>query len=352
MKKHFWRIIYLTLCTAVVIWGTVHTVQAAEPYEAVASQYEWEVLKLLNHERLSAGMEAVSTCKSMQEAADVRTKEIISLFSHERPDGRRCFSVLDDKKISYRIAGENIAAGYKTPKNVMEGWMNSPGHKANILNDAFDHVGIGYGTGGSYGANWVQLFIGGCNVTKIAVNDSSEVYPVGTGINAMNRYLTVTCSLHGTSYVPVIRDMCTGYDAGKSGQHNVRVSYGGKTVSMTVKTGGGDAQAENTAQKSVKKPGRVTGLKAVKVTRRSVKLKWGKTKCDGYEVWRAETKNGTYKKVKTLTGKNTNSCRNVNLQPAKLYYFKVRAYNKDGRTKKYGRFSKVKGIVTNGSFAK
>lgn len=113
-----------------------------------------------------------------------------------------------------------------------------------------------------------------------------------------------------------------------------------------------EAQIESTAQKKVKKPGRVTGLKAVKVTRRSVKLKWGKKKCDGYEVWCAETKNGTYKKVKTLTGKNTNSCRNVNLQPAKLYYFKVRAYNKDGSTKKYGRFSKVKGIVTDGWFAK
>lgn len=352
MKKYLCRIVYLAICTAAVLLGTVHTVQAAQPYEAIASQYEWEVLKLLNHERLSAGMEPLSICESMQKAADVRVKEITSFFSHNRPDGRSCFSVLGDKKISYRTAAENIAAGYKTPENVMEGWMNSPGHKANILNDAFDHAGIGYGTGGTYGANWVQLFVGGCSVTKITVNDSSEVYPVGTGINAMNRYLKVTCSVHGTSYVPVIGDMCTGYHAGKSGQHNVMVSYHGKTVSMTVKTGADDVQTENGAQKNVKKPGRVTGLKAVKVTRRGIKLKWGKKKCDGYEVWRAETKTGTYKKVKTIAKQNRNSCNNLNLEPGKLYYFKVRAYNKDGKNKKYGSFSKAKGIVTYGSIPK
>ena len=83
------------------------------------------------------------------------------LFSslHTRPDGTSCFTVLDQNGINYFSAGENIAMGYPTSESVVNGWMNSSGHKANILNSSFTHIGVGcYEENGYY--YWVQLFIG------------------------------------------------------------------------------------------------------------------------------------------------------------------------------------------------
>ena len=78
-----------------------------------------------------------------------------------RPDGRSCFTVLAETKISYRTCGENIAAGQTTPQEVVKGWMNSEGHRKNILNGSFTKLGVGYvkaSTGYKY--YWTQMFIG------------------------------------------------------------------------------------------------------------------------------------------------------------------------------------------------
>jgi len=80
-------------------------------------------------------------------------------LSHTRPNGTSCFTVLSELGVGYSASGENIAAGQKTPQAVMESWMNSSGHKANILNPDFTHIGVGYAEGGNYGTNWVQLFV-------------------------------------------------------------------------------------------------------------------------------------------------------------------------------------------------
>ncbi|MDE6031817.1 MAG: CAP domain-containing protein, partial [Oscillospiraceae bacterium] len=74
--------------------------------------------------------------------------------------GRSCFSVLSEYKIDYRKAGENAAAGYYKPEDVVEAWMSSDGHRANILKPNYDKIGIGFVySDDSYGAYWVQLFI-------------------------------------------------------------------------------------------------------------------------------------------------------------------------------------------------
>ena len=69
--------------------------------------------------------------------------------------------MLQDFGVHYTSAGENIAAGQRTPEEVMNSWMNSSGHRANILNKNFDTIGIGFYEGGSYGTYWTQLFTGG-----------------------------------------------------------------------------------------------------------------------------------------------------------------------------------------------
>jgi len=81
-------------------------------------------------------------------------------FSHTSPTYGSPFQMLQQYGIRYRTAGENIAAGQKTPEEVMNSWMNSSGHRANILNPAYTEIGIGYFAGGSYGSYWTELFTG------------------------------------------------------------------------------------------------------------------------------------------------------------------------------------------------
>lgn len=122
------------------------------------TQFVAEVLRLCNIERQNAGIAPLSASTQLNQAAAIRANEIITSFSHTRPDGTSCFTVLKQLNISYNNAGENIAAGQKTPQEVVTGWMNSEGHRKNILNPAFNKLGVGYVTGGSYGHNWVQVF--------------------------------------------------------------------------------------------------------------------------------------------------------------------------------------------------
>lgn len=122
------------------------------------SEYVLEVFRLINIERANAGLSNFTLSDSLNNAAAIRANEIIQSFSHTRPDGSSCFTVLSDLSISYTNSGENIAAGQATPADVVTAWMNSPGHRTNILNSKFNKIGIGYVTGGNYGHNWTQLF--------------------------------------------------------------------------------------------------------------------------------------------------------------------------------------------------
>ena len=81
-----------------------------------------------------------------------------NFFAHNTPDGQTPFDRMKAAGISYSSAGENIAAGQSSPQNVMDSWMNSPGHRKNILNRDFEYIGVGLARGGSYGIYWAQEF--------------------------------------------------------------------------------------------------------------------------------------------------------------------------------------------------
>lgn len=119
-----------------------------------ADNVQQEILRLVNAERAKAGLSPLAYYTAGQAAADTRAEEIGEVFSHTRPDGSSCFTVFEEHGLSYRAVGENIAYGYRTAESVMEGWMNSEGHRANILNGNFTHIVVGVN-----GTNWVQLFI-------------------------------------------------------------------------------------------------------------------------------------------------------------------------------------------------
>ncbi|MDL2218498.1 CAP domain-containing protein [Christensenellaceae bacterium OttesenSCG-928-M15] len=142
------------------------TPSPGEPTEAPATPapltqeeaYALEVVRLVNEERAKEGLKALTADAGVMAAAQMRAAEIQSVFSHSRPDGKSCFTALDEQNVAYYGAGENIAAGQKTPEAVMKSWMNSSGHRANILNTSFTNIGVGCYKDGSGRLHWTQLF--------------------------------------------------------------------------------------------------------------------------------------------------------------------------------------------------
>lgn len=123
--------------------------------------YRNQVLTLVNVERQKAGVAPLVLDETLSNAADQRAMELTSRFDHVRPDGSSCFTILNEFFISYHCCGENIAAGQNSPEYVMKSWMNSPGHKSNILDNEFQKIGIGYYHNTSskgFHHYWVQCF--------------------------------------------------------------------------------------------------------------------------------------------------------------------------------------------------
>ncbi len=120
------------------------------------SAYAKQVVRLVNQERAKAGLPALTLDATASKAAQVRAKEIRTSFSHTRPNGNSCFTALKEAGVSYRTAGENIAAGQRTPEQVVAAWMHSEGHRKNILGSQYTAIGVGYLEGGY----WAQFFIG------------------------------------------------------------------------------------------------------------------------------------------------------------------------------------------------
>ena len=118
-----------------------------------------QVLRLINAERDKYGLSPLVQDSGATQVAHLRAKEIVQSFSHTRPNGSSCFTAAGELGVTYRSAGENIAYGFPTPEAVVNGWMNSEGHRKNILSSSFGKIGIGcYESGGVL--YWSQFFIG------------------------------------------------------------------------------------------------------------------------------------------------------------------------------------------------
>ena len=118
-----------------------------------------QVAALVNQERAKAGLAPLTVNARAAAAAQVRAKEITTSFSHTRPDGSSFSTALKEAGVSFRRSGENIAYGQRSPQAVMDVWMNSSGHRANILNPNFTEIGVGHYTNAAGVNYWTQLFI-------------------------------------------------------------------------------------------------------------------------------------------------------------------------------------------------
>ncbi len=122
---------------------------------------EKEVFNLINEQRTKNGLQALKVDEEVQRVAKIKAEDMVknNYFSHNSPTYGSPFDMLNSFKVSYKTAGENIA-GNSTNSGAVTAWMNSSGHKANILNSNFNYTGIGVVSSSKYGKVFVQMFIG------------------------------------------------------------------------------------------------------------------------------------------------------------------------------------------------
>ncbi|MBT2695664.1 CAP domain-containing protein [Bacillus sp. ISL-55] len=132
---------------------------AAAPVSSAVSAYEQKVVELTNQERAKNGLKPLALDTELSKVAREKSRDMQSkgYFSHTSPTYGSPFDMMKKFGISYRSAGENIAMGQRTPEEVVKAWMNSSGHRANILNSSYTHIGVGHVATGNY---WTQMFIG------------------------------------------------------------------------------------------------------------------------------------------------------------------------------------------------
>ncbi len=120
--------------------------------------YENEIVRLVNEIRDQNGLKELTYDWELSRVARYKSQDMKDnrYFSHTSPVYGSPFEMIRNFGISYRSAGENIAKGYATPQAVVNAWMNSAGHRANILNTSFTRIGVGYVASGNY---WTQMFI-------------------------------------------------------------------------------------------------------------------------------------------------------------------------------------------------
>ena len=121
------------------------------------SAYEKEVVRLVNEIRAENGLSALAENDALADVARLKSQDLHDLgyFDHQSPTYGSPFEMMQQFGISYRTAGENIAYGFATPAAVVEAWMNSPSHRANILNATYTELGVGHVADGGY---WTQMF--------------------------------------------------------------------------------------------------------------------------------------------------------------------------------------------------
>lgn len=135
--------------------GQVIQIPSADPGIA---DHEQEVIRLVNDIRKGNGLKALTYDWELSRVARYKSQDMKDnrYFAHNSPVYGTPYQMMRSFGISFRTAGENIAKGYATPQAVVNGWMNSSGHRANILNASYTHIGVGYVSGGNY---WTQMFI-------------------------------------------------------------------------------------------------------------------------------------------------------------------------------------------------
>ncbi|TMW70300.1 CAP domain-containing protein [Alteribacter natronophilus] len=135
--------------------------QTSEQTSSELSQFEQEVVRLTNEERTQRGLPELEIAEDVADVARDKSADMRDqgYFSHNSPTHGSPFDMMRSYGVDYNAAGENIAAGQQTPEQVVDAWMNSQGHRDNILSSSYTEIGVGHVEGGQYGHYWTQMFI-------------------------------------------------------------------------------------------------------------------------------------------------------------------------------------------------
>ena len=204
------------------------------PKDISVSADEWEVLRLTNKERYKAGAGTLVMVAPLQDAGDIRSEEIkiVMRKDHLRPDGTPYHTAIETSFANGRYTGENCAKEYATPTQVIKSWMDSDGHRANILSSKWCYIGCGM-TGSKDMKYWVQLFSTGSGVLDAETNTGS--YHFDTLADMEEAYLICNTGEGIKAYVPLDAD----YMVKNGNQYTIHLM--GKSVTVTV----GENNTEN-----------------------------------------------------------------------------------------------------------
>ena len=320
----------------------------------------FDVVKRVNSERSKRGLKTLTMDKRMIKGSMLRAAELAIAFSHTRPSGRDFNTVCYDSKQGYIMMGENIAAGQTSSKSAMTSWMNSRGHKKNILTSAYTGIGVG-----AVVVNGVHYWVQNFSTTTVQKASASSYKNKSANVN-----VEVTKEQDGNLFY--INPLYS-FSMKKGTSRSISYSIFNSFVNVPLVAGGMKYTVYTPSVCKVSASGKVTGLKAgktkIKVApqaapslaktftvtvkgsslakvswgkcRRSSKtvlLQWKKVKgATAYEIYRY--KNKKWVKV-TTTGKTSYKYKNA----PKNGSYKVRALKKSGNKKIYGPFSAVKKI--------
>ena len=211
------------------------TAEAYLQNDTEQDELRWEVLEVLNivnRERMNEGLHPLAMHINLAEGAQIRAAELILSQTHGRPDGREWLTVLPAVGIpNPGWHGENVAWGQTTPHAVMIGttwsWMGSPGHRANIMNQRYQYIGVGHHHDASarWSNYWTQLFMSGPQINGIRVYDGNFTIPVGGTIEDSGAWLWMNTADGSRAFMPILNGMISGLDSDVLGNQMITVYY-------------------------------------------------------------------------------------------------------------------------------
>lgn len=310
---------------AVLVLAVFGTFLMAKPVRAAESgqvtvtgyrsySYAWQVLSLVNQERAKVGLPALTMDQELLDAAMQRAYETAVYYSHTRPDGRACFTA------SSLTVGENIAAGQFSPAHVMNSWMNSEGHRANILDTGYASIGIGaVEVDGRY--YWVQCFSGATsqeadrgnytdgnasaavsfdqNVAPIRISPGSSTINLGSGSTASLTFSGVFGTIPVANRTLIFQSSNPAVCTVDASGNICGTGIGTATIRLFSPT---DGSVLSSANVTVTLDLKETSIKKLTAGKKKITIKWKKQKknTDGYEI-QYSTNKKFKKAVKTVT---------------------------------------------------
>lgn len=335
----------------------------------------YKILEIVNAERKASGVSPLAMDATLMQGAMKRSAELSIYYSHTRPNGTSCFSIEEISQMKYYSVGENIAVNYSNATSVMNGWMNSPGHKSNILSSKFNTIGIGVfkHNGSLY---FTQMFTDVKSTTPTKPSNKK----VTRSINTLSNNIKISMNENdlaikkGSSENLYVENLNQGWPHVYANLNNSNITWtssnknvaevskegvvlavgSGKTTIKATLSNGVSTSCKVVVEKdstvppeiTVQPPSKVSNLHVDSRTSTSIKLDWNNvSNATKYAIYRATSRDGKYTRIASISSKNS-YYTDKELKSATNYYYKVRAYKTVNDKNYYGSYSSIMKTTT------